>query len=1839
MRTLNIKAFIIALLLSLGVLAANAQLTFTLDQVGTEGVPGSFTPNADPGSYTVVGGGNDTWDVSDNLTFVHTTVSGDFDFRVRLESIQNTDRWSKAGINARESLEGPSRCVFQRITPFGACTHDGDGANDNLLGYRTWLKDSAGPNGGQHEDFIDNFSLAKWVRLRRVGNVFYGYASRDGLNWGTPLSQNSATWAADPTVDVATVARKAMAQDLEVGFSVSSHWVGETATVEFRDFGSPNWPVQFSRQPADFQVELVGKSADATFDFGVPGGFDFLGIQWFKDDLSSPIPGATGPVLKLAATLNDDGSAFFVMVTNRNDGSWAESAHATLTIIPDISAPTLVSAESKGTPSWVVLKFSEAMDGGTLNPGFFALDNGASCTKAWLGSTTDAIVLEVAGLVEGTLYTVTVNGALDQGGNAAMGQSATFTMVGEQRIPLTPIHIFRWNSIAGGGTANLLASPLYPDNPDDIYSNTLFEDTTPDDDTAPHNNFSARLFGLYNCDETGDYQFFVCSDDNSTLYLSTDDSMGDKVKIAIEPSWNSARNYFGTEQRNATSPENRSPVIHLEAGRQYYMETVFGEGGGGNNCSVAVKRPGGSNPSLPIPDTAFVATRYLNGTFFQNFGLATVAQGPVSQTVQESGFATLTMQPDGTPPYMIQWYKNGVAVAGATDRTVTTPRLIGQDMTDWKNANVTVCVSNELGGACSAAAVLTIQADAQAPTLASIEPSPDGAVILNFSEPVTKASAIIAANYSVKAGTTSVAPSTATLLSDTMTVKLTFATPLQADTIYTLTVKDLKDRAVVANVISPNPSTGTFKTFVGAVQGLVVREWWYNAPGGYGNLAGFLNYQPLKDGKPDFVDTLTTFNSPQTAPDMDNYGARMTGYLIPPVSGNYKFSWYSDDSGHLLVSTNSDPAGASVVVEEPNCCNTLYSGTVTLMAGRPYFVQAIFKEASGGDVCEVKWQLPGANSYVWINSANIWSAFRLDNVVQPADLAVEENCSASFSVQATGSMLEGLTRQWFSNDVAVAGATGWTYTSLITPLSANNALYHLELGAGGQVFYKSANAKLTVNQDQTPPTLATVYCSPDLKSLTFVYSEAMDPGTATSAASYGLSASDGGSAIVLVDPGVQSADMRSITFATTEAYRMDKDYHVMIAGIKDLANNVVNLDQTWHSCIPSVGWARYEVYTMINNTPVSDLTSNAKYPNSPDLTGYISGFDSRLFFGDDSHDNYGARMRAFFIAPESGDYTFYTKSDDASELWFGADFANLARITQQTGCCNGNWTDIASPPQTLQAGKIYALQMLYKEGGGGDYGQVAVKLPSYVGDANALPTIPNYLFGWVDTQSPDVQLAITKQLTDVSTCEQKTVTFQGAATVTGTALTPVYSWQKSTDGGVTWMPLAGGMTYTTAALTAADDGAKYRYIVSVGANYAISASAKVSVSPAGAVLGALPTFNMVRQSSLVQVGVLFSKAMDAMVLDPSMYTLSGGISVVAAEFDDATSTKVTLQVSVMAKDTAYTLTVSPTVADATGQPLCGVNTVSFKTPNGVAGIDFTQPLALQGGRIVNGGSSPGPYAQDGVLHMTDAVNSQQGGFYWDPFGDALIQGFVVSFNLRIGEGTCCSGRFADGMSMSFAADLPDPPTGFAAEDGAGTGVIVGFDTWDNLGTDTAPALDIKSGGNADANIKAFQAFDGIRDGGRAFAGPLINDPASGEPMTMWSYGAYVPFRMQLKSDGTMNVGYKGVDILTNVQTGYVPVAGAKFLFSARTGGANENAWIKDLVIESIEQADRITFTYALDATDPAKLVLTWTSLSTGTTTLEEAPSLSGPWTEVTGATSPYTLPMSGAMKFYRIKNQ
>src|SRR6186997_1567731 len=165
------------------------------------------------------------------------------------------------------------------------------------------------------------------------------------------------------------------------------------------------------------------------------------------------------------------------------------------------------------------------------------------------------------------------------------------------------------------------------------------------------------------------------------------------------------------------------------------------------------------------------------------------------------------------------------------------------------------------------------------------------------------------------------------------------------------------------------------------------------------------------------------------------------------------------------------------------------------------------------------------------------------------------------------------------------------------------------------------------------------------------------------------------------------------------------------------------------AAIPIPSLLKFEAYTNIATTAVQSLLDDPSYPNLPGAVFYMPSFDTRTVYPDDSHENFGGRISGFVSPVESGDYEFFLRSDDASQLFISPDDnpANLVQVAEETGCCNAfmeTGDPKTSPPQTLVAGKRYAIQVLYKEATGGDYAQVAWRKAGDTTAASQLKPIP-----------------------------------------------------------------------------------------------------------------------------------------------------------------------------------------------------------------------------------------------------------------------------------------------------------------------------------------------------------------------------------------------------------------------------------------------------------------------------------------------------------------------------------
>ena len=147
------------------------------------------------------------------------------------------------------------------------------------------------------------------------------------------------------------------------------------------------------------------------------------------------------------------------------------------------------------------------------------------------------------------------------------------------------ITVREYHGIGTTSIATLMAQAKFPDSPDVNTVATYFEwPQSGDIDTPPpgnvRDNYGWHLVGYIHPPETGEYRFFVATDDNSELWLSTDADPANAVQITQESQWRGVRNY-GDEDESNSAP------IFLEKGKAYFIECFAKEGGGGDNMAVA----------------------------------------------------------------------------------------------------------------------------------------------------------------------------------------------------------------------------------------------------------------------------------------------------------------------------------------------------------------------------------------------------------------------------------------------------------------------------------------------------------------------------------------------------------------------------------------------------------------------------------------------------------------------------------------------------------------------------------------------------------------------------------------------------------------------------------------------------------------------------------------------------------------------------------------------------------------------------------------------------------------------------------------------------------------------------------------------------------------------------------------------------------------------------------------------------------------------------------------------------------------------------------------------------
>jgi regulation of enolase protein 1 (concanavalin A-like superfamily) len=145
---------------------------FTQD-VGAVSVSGTLVQSGS--TMLVNGSGADIWGTADEFRFVYMPLNGDGTITAKVDCMQNTGAWAKAGVMIRESLDPGSRYAIAFLTPSNG----------------TALQQRASRNGSSSGvTSTTGLSAPYWLRLTRSGTTFTASQSADGITWTTLGSTN-----------------------------------------------------------------------------------------------------------------------------------------------------------------------------------------------------------------------------------------------------------------------------------------------------------------------------------------------------------------------------------------------------------------------------------------------------------------------------------------------------------------------------------------------------------------------------------------------------------------------------------------------------------------------------------------------------------------------------------------------------------------------------------------------------------------------------------------------------------------------------------------------------------------------------------------------------------------------------------------------------------------------------------------------------------------------------------------------------------------------------------------------------------------------------------------------------------------------------------------------------------------------------------------------------------------------------------------------------------------------------------------------------------------------------------------------------------------------------------------------------------------------------------------------------------------------------------------------------------------------------------------------------------------------------------------------------------------
>jgi glucose/arabinose dehydrogenase len=849
---------------------------------------------------------------------------------------------------------------------------------------------------------------------------------------------------------------------------------------------------------------------------------------------------------------------------------------------------------------------------------------------------------------------------------------------------------------------------------------TLFEIPTDVADT-----YASRIRAYICAPETGNYTFWISSDDYSELYLSSDDNPANKTKIAYIYEWTASRQWD-------KFPTQKSLTVSLLKDRKYYVEAIMKEGYGGDNLAVGWQLP--SNPTGAIT--------VIPGTVMSPYPEEIIKQNPVITWAKPAdiivGAALDNLQLNATANVAGTFTYNPASgtVLNVGNNQVLNVSFSPTDQTNYNNVtgsqtiNVLAKVKQNPIITWAKPADITVgtalgntQLNATANVAGTFTYNPASGTglnvgnnqILNVSFNPTDQT-----NYNNVTGsqTINVLPKVK------QNPVITWTKPADITVGAALDNLQLNATANVAGTFTYNPASGTVLN-VGNNQVLNV-SFSPTDQTNYNNVTGSQTINVLAKVKQNPIITWAKPADITEGVALGNVQLNATAN----VAGTFT---YNPASGTVLNVGNNQVLNVSFnPTDQTNYNNVTGSQTINVLpkvgdctGGIGYISREYWGNVTGNFTSNIPTnQTPSSRAMVMT---------RFEGQIDVADnygtryrgfVCVPETGAYTFWISSDdNSDLWLSTDENPNNKARIASINGWTspreWTKYASQKSATITLtkgkrYYIEAlqKEGGGLDNLAVGWQLPSAPTAAVQVIPASVLSPfdtfgkQTPSVTWVKPQNIAQGTLLDNNQLDAKANVPGT--WTYSPAVGTA-MNTLGTQILTAYFVPTDANTY----NDvLITRTVSVIVKPNLCVNKAGGSlTREVWTNIQGWDTSTIPVTKK----PNAITSVKTFEGPINVGD----YYGDRYRGYITAPLTGNYTFWVSGDDFSDFYLSTDEnpANKVKLASIVGWTNSRvWTKYPSQKSVqipLVAGKKYYVEGLHKEGAGGDNFAVGWQTPDY----------------------------------------------------------------------------------------------------------------------------------------------------------------------------------------------------------------------------------------------------------------------------------------------------------------------------------------------------------------------------------------------------------------------------------------------------------------------------------------------------------------------------------------------